>query len=89
MYHHYFLINLLNFPHNIEEILHELQENADFLEKQTIGEWLTLLSSRKFWSEAELQKHLMVSDAQFIEMKTSQELPSDVEKQQFKNLLNQ
>jgi len=89
MYHHYYLINLLNFPHNVEEILHELQEDADFLEKQTVGEWLNLLCSRKFWKETDLQKHLEVSDAQFNKMKMSQQLPNDTEKRQFKNLLNE
>lgn len=87
MFHHYFLINLLNFPYNVEEILQELQEDADFLEQQTVGDWLRLLCTRNSWTTAELQQKLGATDAQFEKMKASKKLPSAGEKHRFKSLL--
>lgn len=87
MYYHYFLINLLNFPHNVEEILHELQEDADFLEKQTIGGWLNLLRTRKVWDEIELQERLNISKSELSKMQSSVQLPSVAEKHKFITLL--
>jgi len=67
--------------------LHDLQEDADFLDKQTIGEWIRFLCARNSWTEKELQQRIGVPELQFERIKASKKIPSKERKQLFKSLL--
>ena len=75
MIYYLFSMNLLNFPNSINAIIQALQEEENYWEQQTVGEWMQLLSTRNNWDDEAMKLHLDISADELAKYKISKELP--------------
>lgn len=81
------LMNLMNFPFNLEEIVRELEEDEQFLEKLTTAEWIQVLQMRRKWKEQDIAKAMKTSVEKIEKMKKSLLPPSSQYRTTFEQLL--
>ncbi len=68
------MFNLLNFPHNLEELVQ--QEEPKVQKNMPISKWIHLIQATRNLNSKALSERLKVSTEELEEMKTNTELPS-------------
>ena len=81
------LMNLMNFPFNLESLVRELEEDEQFLESLTTAEWIQMLLLRRRWEEKDIAQAMELPVEKVEKMKKSALLPTIQNKNAFEQLL--
>lgn len=78
------MINLLNFPHNVEDMIHE--DESGSIEQLSTGDWIRKILSQKNISHEALAKNLKIAPKDLQKLETDTSLPPDEWFEKFKDL---
>lgn len=81
------LMNLMNFPFNLENLVKELEEDEQFLESLTTAEWIQMLLMRRRWKERDIAQAMKMPIEKVEKMKKSSVMPTIQNRTAFEQLL--